>query len=126
MSVSLYYSARRATSLTEAEAAAVERVAAARTASFPFPDEEALCLYDDGGREGDALLAGATKLPLDPGRVLPALTHHLESVTLLRRALPDAAWRVHLDDLDASWDARDGYGFPGLGDGDPAAGGAGV
>ncbi|MEU1126021.1 hypothetical protein ABZ371_21250 [Streptomyces sp. NPDC005899] len=121
MSVSLYYRARRAMPLTDAETAAVERVAAARTASFPYQDEEGLYLYDGDAGRPDEVVAGSTKLPLDPGRVLPVLDHVLGSVTELRRALPGAEWHVHMDDLDVPWDGTDGYAFPGMHDADLAA-----
>ncbi|MFJ1754857.1 hypothetical protein [Kitasatospora sp. NPDC088134] len=111
MSVSVYYSARRATALTAAETAAVERIAADSATAFPFPDEESLCLY-----EGDSehVVHGSTKLPSAPERTLPALSAVLGSVTALRRAVPDADWHVHLDDLDVPWDETEGYTFPGL------------
>ncbi|MER5741415.1 MULTISPECIES: hypothetical protein [unclassified Streptomyces] len=114
MSVSLYYSAHRPEPLTEAERAAVDRIAAARLSAFPYDDTEGLCLYEDAGREPHAVVAGSTKLPFDPDRVVPVMIHVLDSVTELRRALPGAEWRVHMDDLDADWDETEGYGFPGL------------
>ncbi|MEU2898237.1 hypothetical protein ACWC4E_08730 [Streptomyces sp. NPDC001273] len=116
MSVSLSYSASRATPMTADETAAVERVVAAHRASFPYDDEESLCLYDGGGSEPDEIVAGSTKMPFDPGHVLPVLTHVLNSVTGLRRALPGARWRVHLDDLDVPWHETGGYALPGMDD----------
>lgn len=86
MSVSIYYSARRAQPLTGAESAAVERVVAARAESFPYDDEEGLYLYGPG--DDDGIIAGSTKLPGgDPGRWLPVTAHVLDSVTELRRAV---------------------------------------
>lgn len=112
MSTSLYYGASRATALTSAETAAVERVVTVRQSSFPYPDEESLFLYEEGGGEPDAIVAGSTKLPLDLDRVMPVLHHVLNSVTELRRALPDADWHVHLDDFDLPWDESEGYFLP--------------
>ncbi|MEU5488385.1 hypothetical protein AB0K64_09575 [Streptomyces sp. NPDC053741] len=114
MSVSLYYCASRPTPLTDAETAAVERIVAARTASFPYEDQESLYLYDGDEGRPDEVVAGSTKMPFDPGKVLPVLDHVLGSVTELRRALPGADWRVHMDDLDVPWDETDGYAFPGM------------
>ncbi|MER6229830.1 hypothetical protein ABT169_11850 [Streptomyces sp. NPDC001616] len=114
MSVSLYYCASRATPLTDAETAAVERIVAARTASFPYEDQESLYLYDGDEGRPDEVVAGSTKMPFDPGKVLPVLDHVLGSVTELRRALPGADWRVHMDDLDVPWDETEGYAFPGM------------
>ncbi|MDQ2588063.1 hypothetical protein [Saccharothrix yanglingensis] len=116
MSASLYYSARRTTPLTEAERTRVARVVADRHESFPCDDEESLYLYDrlDGGE----VLAGSTKMPFDPGHLMPVVAHVLDSLTGLRRALPDAEWRVHLDDLDVEWDEEKGYELPGMRDPD--------
>lgn len=125
MSVSLYYHARRTTPLTGAEAAAVERVVAAHMSAFPYEDEESLYLYDDGSRP-DEIVAGSTKMPFDPDRALPVLDHVLGSVTELRRVLPQAEWKVHMDDLDVPWDETEGYAFPGMRDPDLAAGPSGV
>ncbi|MEU3948392.1 hypothetical protein [Streptomyces sp. NPDC029526] len=116
MSVSLYYSARRDEPLTDAETAAVGRIAAARHASFPHPGEEGLHLYEGGGDAAEQVLAGSTKLPRAPELVLPVIAHVLDSVTELRRALPGAAWHVHLDDLDVDWDEDEGYALPGMRD----------
>ncbi|MFE6666819.1 hypothetical protein ACFVFH_25050 [Streptomyces sp. NPDC057697] len=128
MSVSVYYGARRARPLTAAESAAVERVVTTRARSFPYDDEESLYLYDadgddDGGDGGDGgqILAGSTKLPVDPGRWLPVLAHVLDSVTELRRAVAEAEWHVHLDDVDVPWDEAEGYTLPGLHDADLGA-----
>ncbi|MFC8228127.1 hypothetical protein [Streptomyces sp. NPDC057287] len=121
MSVSLYCCASRSQPPTEAEAAAVERIVAAHVAAFPYQDQESLYLYDVDDSRPDEIIAGSTKLPLDPGRVLPVLDHVLGSVTELRRALPGAEWRVHMDDLDVPWDETDGYAFPGMRDADLAA-----
>nr|WSW67089.1 hypothetical protein OG461_13255 [Streptomyces sp. NBC_00995] len=118
MSVSLYYHARRATALTETESASVERVVVAHMASFPYEDEESLYLYERPGSEPQELLAGSTKMPFDPGRLLPVIARVLDSVTQLRRALPGAEWRVHLDDLDVPWDEAEGYVLPGMRDAD--------
>ncbi|MFE6934792.1 hypothetical protein ACFVDT_22525 [Streptomyces sp. NPDC057699] len=121
MSVSLYYSATRAMPLTDAERAAVERIAAAHMGSFPYEDEESLHLYDSDDSRPDEVVAGSTKMPFDPGRVLGVLDRVLGSVSELRRALPEAEWRVHMDDLDVPWDETGGYAFPGMRDPDLAA-----
>ncbi|WP_406454230.1 hypothetical protein OG782_24140 [Streptomyces sp. NBC_00876] len=116
MSVSLYYSAQRATPLTDAESAAVERIVAAHMASFPYEYEESLYLYDRDADEPQKIVTGSTKMPFDPGRLMPVIAHVLDSVTELRRALPDAEWRVHMDDLDVPWDETEGYVLPGMRD----------
>ncbi|WP_299539747.1 hypothetical protein [uncultured Streptomyces sp.] len=118
MSVSLYYTARRAEPLTDGESAAVERVVTAHRATFPYDDEESLYLYEPDGGDDGPLLDGSTKMPFDPGRLLPVLAHVLDSVTELRRSLPAASWHVHLDDLDIPWDETEGYALPGMRDAD--------
>ncbi|MGW2178102.1 hypothetical protein ACWCXX_08465 [Streptomyces sp. NPDC001732] len=122
MSVSIYYSARRATPLTEIESAAVERLVTARAESFPYDDEESLYLYDlDDVDRDDELLTGSTKLPADPDRWLPVTAHVLDSVTELRRAVQGAEWHVHMDDSDIPWDENEGYALPGMRDPELAA-----
>ncbi|MFE3383242.1 hypothetical protein [Streptomyces anulatus] len=118
MSVSLYYNAHRATPLTGAELASVARVVAAHTAAFPYDDEESLCLYDGDIVEAGEVLAGSTKMPHHPGRLMPVIAHVLDSVTELRRAVVGAEWRVHMDDLDVPWDEAEGYVLPGMRDAD--------
>lgn len=49
---------------------------------------------------------------------MPVIAHVLDSVTQLRRAMPDAEWRVHMDDLDVPWDGAEGYALPGMRDAD--------
>ncbi|MYS38267.1 hypothetical protein K388_00692 [Streptomyces sp. KhCrAH-43] len=121
MSVSLYYTARRTAPLSGPESAAVARVVAARQASFPYEDEESLYVYDPRRAEPGTVLDGSTKMPFDPGRLLPVIAHVLDSVTELRRTLPDAEWHVHMDDLDIEWDGAKGYELPGMRDPDLAA-----
>ncbi|MEU1473515.1 hypothetical protein ABZ434_35555 [Streptomyces sp. NPDC005761] len=118
MSVSLYYHARRATPLTEAESRSVECVVAAHMASFPYEEEESLYLYEASASEPQEIVDGSTKMPFEPGRLMPVIAHVLDSVTELRRALPDAEWRVHMDDLDVPWDETEGYTLPGMRDAD--------
>ncbi|MES9509658.1 hypothetical protein ABWJ92_25125 [Streptomyces sp. NPDC000609] len=121
MSVSVYYSARRAQPLTGTESTAVEHVLATRAQSFPYADEEGLYLYDgdegEGADENGEILAGSTKLPTDPDRWIPVTAHVLDSVTALRRAVGGAQWHVHLDDVDVPWDEGEGYVLSGLRDG---------
>ncbi|MFJ8767823.1 hypothetical protein [Streptomyces clavifer] len=118
MSVSLYYTALRAEPLTASETAAVSRTVSACAASFPYDEEEGLYLYDRSDGESGEVLAGSTKMPFEPGRLLPVIAHVLDSLTELRRAVAGAEWRVHLDDLDVPWDDGEGYVLPGMRDAD--------
>ncbi|MEV5260591.1 hypothetical protein AB0L02_21370 [Streptomyces anulatus] len=118
MSPSTYYNAHRATPLAEAELASVARVVAAHMAAFPYDDEESLCVYDGDMAGAGEVLAGSTKMPHHPGRLMPVIAHVLDSVTELRRAVPGAEWRVHMDDLDVPWEEAEGYVLPGMRDAD--------
>ena len=111
MSVSLYYHASRAEPLTGVETATIQRIVAAHAASFPYADEEQLFLYSAERIDPDEILAGSTKLPLDPDRLLPVITHVLGSLTQLRRTL-NGEWHVHLEDVDLPWDESEGYVLP--------------
>ncbi|HEX7306199.1 hypothetical protein [Lentzea sp.] len=114
MGVSLYYTARRATPLTDAERASVGQVADTFNANAPFSDEEeGLYLYDD--LEPGKVLDGSTKMPFEEDRVVPSLAHWLAAVTALRNVVPDADWTLTLDDLEIEWDDQNGYHLPGLG-----------
>ncbi|WP_281377173.1 hypothetical protein [Amycolatopsis echigonensis] len=44
---------------------------------------------------------------------MPVLEQVRGSVTELRRAVPDAQWRVHLHDFDLPWNESEGYFVPG-------------
>ncbi|MEE1737561.1 hypothetical protein [Streptomyces sp. BE147] len=118
MSVSLYYSARRDTPLSPAESDAVQRIVTARGATYPYDDEEGLYLYEPGEDDPDEVLAGCTKFTNDPARYLPQIRHLLGSMTELRRAVPDAEWRVAIDDSEIEWEEPVGYTLPGLDDPD--------
>ena len=56
-------------------------------------------------------LAPHTKLPFsdDYEIVLETLFHWLQCLTDIRRAIADGAWRVHLEDTDATWDDEAGW-----------------
>ncbi|ATE56260.1 hypothetical protein [Actinosynnema pretiosum] len=111
MGVSLYYAATRATPLTDAELAAVDAIVTRWNDTAPYPDtEEGLYLYPVDG----AVLNGSTKLPFELDRTVPSLVHWQAAVTELRRALPDADWRVTVDDGDVPWTEEHGYANPAL------------
>ncbi|MFD4636407.1 hypothetical protein ACFWN2_03765 [Lentzea sp. NPDC058436] len=115
MGVSLYYTARRATLLTDSEVMAVGQAVDTFNANAPFSlEEEGLYLYDrlDPG----TVLDGSTKLPSADDRAVPSLVHWLAAITVLRRAVPDADWTFTLDDYEIEWDDHAGYHLPGLAD----------
>ncbi|MEV0648130.1 hypothetical protein AB0I28_22975 [Phytomonospora sp. NPDC050363] len=115
MSVSLYYTARRASPMTEAETAAADRIMDECNRTFPFEENEPLARYRrDLGADATVVLDGSTKLPADPEQTDRALVHWFAGLTRLRRELPSAEWTVHLDDYPVDWDEASGYGLPGL------------
>ena len=115
MGVSLYYTARRAAPLTDAELVTVGQVVDSSNENAPFPeDEEGLYLYDR--LEPGTVLDGSTKMPFADDRVVPSLVHWLGAVTALRTAVPDADWTFTLDDHEIEWDDHTGYHLPGLTD----------
>lgn len=116
MSVSLYYGATRATPLTPDETRRVSEIVQRHQTDFPYEDDERLHLYEPDERTPEQVLAGSTKLPEDPARMLNVVGHVLDAVSDLRRALADAAWRVHVDDHDVEWHEEGGYGLPGMRD----------
>ncbi|MDT7726165.1 MAG: hypothetical protein QOI21_2741 [Actinomycetota bacterium] len=110
VSSSLYYTALRPTPLSRDERAAIERAVNDLNAAAPYDDEEGLFFYP--GSEPDSVLNGSTKMPRDPLRVMPTVDHWLYAITMLRRELPSADWRLTLDDLEVRWSDEDGYHFP--------------
>ncbi|MFJ8885063.1 hypothetical protein ACIRJR_16870 [Streptomyces sp. NPDC102402] len=124
MSVSLDSGVRRTMPPTAAETAAVERVVATHSPAFPNQDEGSPYLCESHDGEPAEVLAGSTKTPSAPGRLLPVLDHEPGSVGESRRALSGAEWRVDVDDLDVPRDGTHGthgYALPGVRDADPAA-----
>jgi hypothetical protein len=113
--VSVYYTARRAAPLTDAELTAVGQVVDTYNANAPFSlDEEGLYLYDR--LESGTVLDGSTKLPGADDRAVPSLVHWLAAVTALRGAVPGADWTFTLDDYEIEWDDHTDYHLPGLAD----------
>jgi hypothetical protein len=113
--VSIYYTASRPTPLAPAEQTAID-VAVAR---YPVEaliaecgvaeDEfngEAFCAYPaDADTEPGVVFEGATKLPLCSEEAMwAAVQYWCRLLSEVRGVLPDAAWRVHVDDHDIAWD----------------------
>jgi hypothetical protein len=115
MSVSIYYTARRARPLSPDERAAVGRIRAA----YSIRDQveryaqarqghngENFHVYDpDDPTESGVVFEGATKLPDNSQDAMWELVQHwCRLLSEVRRAVPGAAWRVHVDDHDIRWD----------------------
>lgn len=105
MGVAIYYAATRARPLSEDERTTIARLIADHDPERFLPaGGEPFRLWDGGLDEGE-ILAGATGLPLDdPGDFVDAVEHWAGLVGEMRRAVPDATWRVHVDDHDLTWD----------------------
>jgi len=118
MSISIYYTAGRAQKLTERERDAMIAVTRKYSASDQIEEieeclrshggmnwEKGLYFYDDD-LSPDSILEGSTKLPdITEEAIWLSLQHWCKALSELRRAIPDADWRVHVDDHDIEWDA---------------------
>ncbi len=110
MSVSLYYTARRATPITLQEQNNCDEIAKRYDEQYPFGElYEGFCIYDwdmpEEGKDEYIILDGATKLPPDADTELwmNILGWWLECLTELADMLIGAQWNVHLDDMDFKW-----------------------
>src|SRR5262249_4299985 len=114
MGVSIYYTARRPQPLTPAERTAIDAV----VARYPVEellaecgvaeDEyngEAFCVYPTDDDTGPGVVfEGATKLPLCTVEVFgAAIEYWCRLLSEVRRVVPRATWRVHVDDHDIAW-----------------------
>ena len=114
MGISIYYSACRDRPLTPDERLAID-VAVSRLPVETLLVEcsvqegecngEAFCLYDtDEDTEPGVVFEGATKLPSNSDEVIwAAVQHWCRLLSEVRRVLPDADCRVHIDDHEITW-----------------------
>ena len=115
MSVSIYYTARREQPPSPNEQAAVDRI----RASYSIRDQVERYVQKRGGHNGEnfhvydrdkptepgVIFQGATKLPdNDEDALWELLQRWCKLLSEVRRALPGAAWHVHVDDHDIPWD----------------------
>ncbi len=110
MSVSLYYTARRAVPITLQEQNNCDEIVKRYDEQYPFGElYEGFCIYDQEpcreGNEESVILDGATKLPSDvsPELCLDIADWWLACLAELKCVLVDAQWHVHLDDMDFEW-----------------------
>lgn len=65
---------------------------------------ESFCLVD-GPTTSEIILAGATKLPDNTQDAMwTGIQHWCAALSEIRRAVPDAAWSVAVDDHEMTWD----------------------
>jgi hypothetical protein len=69
---------------------------------------ESFCVYDPSeADEPGIIFEGATKLPSTSVEVFwAAIQYWCECLSEIRRIVPDATWRVHIDDQELQWDAK--------------------
>jgi hypothetical protein len=113
MSVSIYYSARRSTALTEQEQEAVRDVISRYSVADQVEEYlqtgygwrgEDFCLYAPPFDSSDTILEGATKLPGHTDDAMwTAILHWCKALSEIRHILLDAVWDVHVDDDDIVW-----------------------
>ena len=115
MSVSVYYSAKRADALTAAEIQAINALLEAFNANKGANSCEDMDFYavvgEYGGYEDGVLLQGALKPSRNLFNARKNMRHILASLSAMRRALPDSEWDVSLDDLSAHWNDAQGFYF---------------
>jgi hypothetical protein len=115
--VSIYYTATRPQPLTHTEQTAIDAV----VARYPVEelleecgiaeDEyngEAFCIYPtDDDTEPGVVFEGATKLPLCTVEAFgAAIEYWCQLLSEVRRVVPRATWRVHVDDHDIAWSEK--------------------
>lgn len=117
MGMSIYYRARRRHPMTIAERQevreTVDRYAVGdriveRERTGDGPNWESFCIYDPAvSTEPRVLLEGATKLQDNAEEACwIGLQHWCKALTDIRSAMPDAAWSVHMDDHEITWDEQ--------------------
>lgn len=121
MSLSIYYTARRASPLSPSEQAAV----AALIEAYSIRDQVNRYVQTGRGHDGEDVVVfdplrpsrpnvvfeGETKLPGTDEDALWALVQRwCALLSEVRRAISAATWHVHVDDHDVCWDeAREMY-----------------
>lgn len=112
MGVSIYYTCERNKPLTNEEHRKVTAIIDTYNQNFEWADiGETFYVYEREANDAVEVFQGSTKLPFsdDYEIVLQALSHWLQCLTDIRRAIADGAWHVHLDDTDAAWDDEAGW-----------------
>ena len=115
MSVSVYYSAKRAYPLSVAEIQAINALLEAFNANKGASSCEDMDFYagvgEYGGYEDGVLLQGALKPSRNLFNARKNMRHILASLSEMRQALPASVWDVSLDDLSAHWSEEQGFYF---------------
>lgn len=117
MSISIYYSARRAAPVSELEQRKITKVLAKYSVDGKIKkylttgeglNWESFCVYD-GDSNGDVVFEGATKLPNNtPDATWIGVQHWSAALSEIRNALHGSEWLVHVEDHELVW-AGDSY-----------------
>jgi hypothetical protein len=114
MSISIYYTARRACRLTEPEQGSINELVARYSIDDLIEEYlrtgvgwnwESFSFYDaNEPSELDVILEGSTKLPDNNEEAFwQGLQHWCNLLSEIRRILPNTSWAVQLEDREISW-----------------------
>jgi hypothetical protein len=113
MSVSIYYIASRSAALSQMEQDAIKSILKKHSVNDQIEtylntgqglNWESFSLYESASKSG-AILEGATKLPDNTDDAIwTGVQHWCAVLTELRRSIPNAHWRVTVDDHEIGWD----------------------
>ena len=114
MGISIYYAAKRQHHLSNEEKSAIEQIVSDSDVMAELDNYlqtglgynwETFTIYEPDFTS-DTIFDGATKLPDNSeDAILTGLEHWLNTLSLIRHIIPDAAWHVHLDDTDIPWNS---------------------
>lgn len=113
MSCSLYYTAKRNTSLTDTENKYINNIVEKYNSEYPFSEKsEDFCVYST--TENGVIFSGATKLPYidDFELSFEICEYWLECLTEITKVLHDCQWNVSLDDVSLIYSKDTGWRFP--------------
>jgi|SRR5579884_1905509 len=114
MSISIYYQAKRGSSITESEKHAIARLCvrySIDTQQREYLESgkglnwESFAVYEI--TRGDTIFEGATKLPDNTADAAwQGVRHWCNLLTKIRKVLPDASWSVSVEDHAITWDEQ--------------------
>ena len=114
MSVSIYYTVKRKHPLTNEENLSIQKIISNNDVKEELEhylktgqgyNWESFTIYPKD-ESGETIFEGSTKLPDNSeDAITVGLEHWLNTLTQIRRAIPDTVWYVHLDDLDIPWNS---------------------
>jgi hypothetical protein len=121
--ISIYYTARRSTPLSQGEQAAIDelvrhysvkKVMRERERTGAGPNWEDFCVYEPNeDTEPGVIFEGATRLPdSSEDDFWIGIQHWCRVLSLIRLVLPDALWDVAVDDHPIPWNAELGVFDP--------------